>query len=171
MLNLLYPKEYLEDIKDIDPKKLKALGIDAVIFDIDNTLVPYFIKTPTEKVLKLFKRLEGAGLKITVLSNSKPQRSEAFLSGLNIPFEARAKKPLSKGLKILLKKTGLKPSQCAIVGDQIFTDVLLGNLNGVYSILVKQADKKDELITAVKRPLEKIVLFFYGRSLRREKKC
>ncbi|MCD8237915.1 MAG: HAD hydrolase-like protein [Clostridiales bacterium] len=72
---------------------------------------------------------------------------------------------------MLLKKTGLKPSQCAIVGDQIFTDVLLGNLNGVYSILVKQADKKDELITAVKRPLEKIVLFFYRRRLRREKKC
>ncbi|MCD8237914.1 MAG: hypothetical protein LUC92_01055 [Clostridiales bacterium] len=78
MLNLLYPKEYLKDVNDLDPKKLKALGITAVIFDIDNTLVPYFIKKPTEKVLNLFKMLENAGLKITVLSNSKPQRSETF---------------------------------------------------------------------------------------------
>lgn len=171
MTNLLYPKEYLNSPSELKPEELKAQGITTVIFDIDNTLVPYFVKTPPKKVLDLFKKLKAEGLKIAVLSNSKPARSKFFLTGLEIPYEAKAKKPLPTGLNRLLKRLDLSPKECAVVGDQIFTDVLLANLSGAYSILVKKAHKKDELITAVKRPLEKIVLFFYKRKQRRNSKC
>ncbi|MCD7904545.1 MAG: YqeG family HAD IIIA-type phosphatase [Clostridiales bacterium] len=167
MTNLLYPKEYLNSYRDLKPERLKTLKIKTVIFDIDNTLVPYFVKKPTKEVLDYFGSLKAAGINTAVLSNSRPERAEEFCRGLDIPFVSRAKKPLNKGLKKLMRELSLKPEEALIIGDQIFMDVLLGNLNGIYSVLVKKADKKDELITAVKRPLEKIVLFFYLRRGRK----
>ncbi|MCC8098426.1 MAG: YqeG family HAD IIIA-type phosphatase [Eubacterium sp.] len=165
MTNLLFPKEYLNSVYELTPGRLKALKIKTVIFDIDNTLVPYFVKKPTKEVLDYFDSLKASGIGIAVLSNSKSKRAEEFCRGLKIPFVSGAKKPLNKGLKKLMRELSLKPEEVLIIGDQIFTDVLLGNLNGIYSVLVKKVDKKDELITAVKRPLEKIVLFFYLRRL------
>ena len=50
MLKFLYPKEYLPSVFQLTGKKLKALGKDTLIFDIDNTLVPYWIKTPTDEL-------------------------------------------------------------------------------------------------------------------------
>lgn len=169
MNNLFYPKEYLDDVFSLTPNRLKELGIDTVIFDIDNTLVPYFVKYPTKECLKYFRNLKEAGIAIGVLSNSRRERAENFCEGLGIPYIWKAKKPLSKGLNELLKIMGAKAEKCAVVGDQIFTDVLLGNLNGIYSVMVKKVDKRDELITAVKRPLEKIILFFYFRRVKNGK--
>ena len=51
-----------------------------------------------------------------------------------------------------------------IVGDQIFTDVWCGNKVGAYSVLVKKVSPKDELITAPKRPFEKIIVNMYLKS-------
>lgn len=167
MLNLLYPKEYLSSYKELTPEKILSLNARWVIFDIDNTLVPYFIKEPTVEIAAYFKELKKAGIKPAVLSNSRKERSEVFCRELDIPFVYRAKKPLSQGLKKLIKKLGADPAKSIVIGDQIFTDVLMGNLNGIYSVLVKKIDKKDELITAVKRPFEKIILFFYLRSLKK----
>ncbi|MCD8089097.1 MAG: YqeG family HAD IIIA-type phosphatase [Clostridiales bacterium] len=163
MKNLFYPKEYLNSVYELTPEKLKALKIKTVIFDIDNTLVPYFVKAPTKEVLEYFGALRASDISVCVLSNSRPERAREFCLGLDIPFVSRAKKPFNSGLKILSEMLSLKPEEALIVGDQIFTDVLLGNLNGIYSVLVKKVDRRDELITAVKRPLEKIVLFFYMR--------
>lgn len=170
MIHLLYPKEYLSSYRELTAEKIKALGIDTVIFDIDNTLVPFYVKKPTADVLEYFDSLKKAGIRITVLSNSREERSKVFCEGLSIPYVYRAKKPLAVGLRRLIKKCSLRKEKCLIMGDQIFTDVLLGNLNGIYSVLVKKVDPKDELITAVKRPLEKIVLFFYAIYCRKQNK-
>ncbi len=168
MLGLLYPKEYLDSFKELTPKKIKAIGAKTVIFDIDNTLVPYWVKTPTPEIISYFEALKSEGIDVAVLSNSRKERSEIFCRGLSIPYVWKAKKPFKKGFSRLVNKLSIDPAKCIIVGDQIFTDVLLGNLRGVYSVLVKKVNKKDELVTAVKRPLEKIVLFFYLRSKKNE---
>ena len=147
---------------------LKALGKDTLIFDIDNTLVPYWIKTPTDELRVYFNSLRESGIKIAVLSNSKEIRSKTFCEEMEIPYYYRAKKPATEGMKKLLKKIGSKAENSVIVGDQIFTDVWCGNKCGVYSVLVKQVSPKDELITAPKRPFEKIVLYFYLRRKRKE---
>ena len=54
------------------------------------------------------------------------------------------------------------------VGDQLFTDVYGARRTGIYSILVKQINPKEEIQIVLKRYLEKIVLWFYVR--RQEKK-
>ncbi len=170
MFELFYPREYLDSVFLLTPQKLKGLGVRTVIFDIDNTLVPFYIRKATEQVKAYFDALRKEGLCVCILSNSRKERTADFIEGLDIPYVYRAGKPFRRGLDRLIEKVGAKPSECLIVGDQIFTDVLVGNLNGIYSVLVKKADKKDELVTAVKRPLEKIVLFFYMRRLKNGKK-
>lgn len=168
MLKFLYPKEYLPSIFQLTGEKLKALGKDTLIFDIDNTLVPYWIKTPTDELKAYFNSLRESGIKIAVLSNSKEIRSKTFCEEMEIPYYYRAKKPGTEGMKKLLEKINSKAENSVIVGDQIFTDVWCGNKCGVYSVLVKQVSPKDELITAPKRPFEKIVLYFYLRRKRKE---
>ena len=158
MLKFLYPKEYLPSVFQLTGEKLKALGKDTLIFDIDNTLVPYWIKTPTDELKAYFNSLRESGIKIAVLSNSKEIRSKTFCEEMEIPYYYRAKKPGTEGMKKLLEKINSKAENSVIVGDQIFTDVWCGNKCGVYSVLVKQVSPKDELITAPKRPFEKIRL-------------
>ena len=59
-------------------------------------------------------------------------------------------------------------STTLFVGDQLFTDVWGANLTGIYSILVKPIDPKEEIQIVLKRYLEKIVLFFYLREQKRK---
>ena len=61
---------------------------------------------------------------------------------------------------------GTNEENTLFVGDQLFTDVWGANLTGIYSVLVKPIDPKEEIQIVLKRYLEKIVLFFY---LRRKK--
>ncbi len=167
MLEFLYPREYLGSVREITPQKLSSLGIDTLLFDIDNTIVPYWIRVPDEGVKAYFKSLKDGGIKAGVLSNSREERSRDFCAPLGIPYVYRAGKPGIGGFKRLIEKMGSVPQKTALVGDQIFTDVWCANKAGAYSILVKQVSPKDELVTAPKRPFEKIVLKFY---LRREAK-
>ena len=54
------------------------------------------------------------------------------------------------------------------IGDQIFTDVLGAKRAGLYAIMVKPIHPKEEIQIVLKRYLEKIVLFFYFRSIRKK---
>ncbi|MBQ8941067.1 MAG: YqeG family HAD IIIA-type phosphatase [Firmicutes bacterium] len=168
MFEFLYPREYLPSVFHITPQKLRALGINTLIFDIDNTLVPYWIKVPTPELEEYFTTLRENGIAVSVLSNSREERSKVFCAKMQIPYVYRAGKPGVKGMERLLEKLGKKPSECAIAGDQIFTDVWVGNRSGVYSFLIKQVSPKDELITAPKRPLERLIVRHYCKKFNKE---
>jgi hypothetical protein len=166
MLKFLYPKKYLMSVYELTPEMLKSLGIKTVIFDIDNTLVPYWIKEPDEKLCAYFTSLRDNGITISVLSNSKEQRSKVFCRSMNIPYVYRAGKPLTGGLNRLIEKLGVDRDGCLIAGDQIFTDVWCGNMGGIYSVLIKQVSPKDEWITKPKRGIERLVVKSYLKSLK-----
>lgn len=164
MFRFLYPKEYLNSVFELDVAKMKQKGIDTILFDIDNTLVPYWIKVPTKELSALFESLRAEGFKLGVLSNSKEERSKVFCAEDNITYVFRAKKPLNTGFNSIIKKLNSKPEKTLLVGDQIFTDVWCANRAGAYSVLVKQVSPKDEWITWTKRGIEKIVLKAYLKS-------
>ena len=51
-----------------------------------------------------------------------------------------------------------KAENIAVVGDQIFTDIIGGNRSKMFTILVEPRDKeKDYWYTAWKRPIEKVI--------------
>ena len=59
---------------------------------------------------------------------------------------------------------GLEEKEVAVVGDQIFTDILGANRCKMFSILVEPIKEKDMLITRIKRPIENFIKKSYLKN-------
>lgn len=165
---ILYPKIYLESIKEITIEFLKKYNIKGIILDVDNTLIDYDRKM-VAGAEKWCDDLKEQGIKLCILSNTnKKDKVENVANKLKIPYLFLAKKPAKSGFLKAGKLLGLPNENIAAVGDQIFTDVFGANRIGMFSILVKQVDKKDIFITRIKRPIEKIVIKSYLNKRRKE---
>lgn len=127
-----------ETIFDLSGPDLAARGISLLLADLDNTLVPYGVPLPTDAVRAWNEELRAAGVTLFVLSNNRhADRPRIFSQALGVPFLGHAGKPKPAGFRQAMERMGALPEQTAIVGDQIFTDVLGGNRAGVTTILVK----------------------------------
>jgi len=165
MFNIM-PKEYKKSVFEIDYELLKSKGIKNLLFDIDNTLAPFDIKLPTNEIIKLFEHLKAAGFKICLISNNKSKRAEIFGKASRVPAVGRAKKPSRRGIDKAMSIMGCDEKNCALIGDQLFTDVICANNNGLYAILVKPVSNRDEPFVAIKRYLEKPFLFIIERRFK-----
>ena len=131
------PDYYFPDIYAIDPERLRARGVKVLLADLDNTLAPYGVPKPSGEVVAWRARLEQAGITLFLLSNSRrPGRAQHYAEALGIPYEGHAGKPKSGGFRRALARMNAAPEEAAIVGDQIFTDILGGNRAGVLTLLV-----------------------------------
>ena len=134
----LVPKGFYGRVTDIRPEQLTARGITLLLADLDNTLVPYKTPEPDEALKAWRERLQAGGVELFLLSNSrKPGRPGRFAGALGIDFVGHAGKPGVKGYWEAMDRTGRTPEQTAMVGDQIFTDILGGNRAGVTTLLVQ----------------------------------
>ncbi len=167
MFDLFRPKEYVSSIFDIDYNELWDKGIRGLLFDIDNTLATYDSPAPNQLAEELVKELREAGFSIWIISNGKKERVLSFAKRLSVPAIWKARKPFPTGIGRIRKQMKLKPSQIAIIGDQLFTDVCAGNMGRIYSILVKPiSEEHDEWITKIKRNTEKRVLLKMNLNLK-----
>ncbi|MBR2013246.1 MAG: YqeG family HAD IIIA-type phosphatase [Clostridia bacterium] len=151
---LLMPQFLIPDVSALTEEFLKENGIRGIIFDIDNTLVGFREPKPTEANLALFARLREQGIAFAVASNNNKHRVGTFAEGLGISAYHRACKPLGFALAKLRKEFGLKSKEIALVGDQIYTDMLGGNLAGMITVLVEPIDQKETVFFKIKRALE-----------------
>lgn len=165
MIKKLYPTKAIGSIYELPIEELKQAGIKGIIFDIDNTLVPYDEAEPTEKIIAFFETLQKEGLKITLVSNNTEDRVIKFNEKLKVLALHKAKKPSRKNLKKALEMMHCNVDEAIIVGDQIFTDVYGGNKAGIKTILVQPVSEKDEWKTKVKRGLERQVIKAYQAYL------
>ena len=136
----LLPKYQFRRLTQLTPEFLSGIGVELLMMDFDNTIVPYTTSTPTEEMEDWLKTMLASQVKICVVSNSKKGRVCTFCSHYGIDCITHAKKPFPKGIRQCLKQYGLPASRCALVGDQIFTDTLGANGCGVRSILVEAID-------------------------------
>ena len=151
----IYPKLYIENVKQITKEMLKKYNIKGILLDVDNTLIDYKCVL-LEGTEKWCEDLKQEGIKFCILSNShKKNRVEKISKTLNMPYINFAKKPLKNGFLRAEKILDLKKEEIAMVGDQLFTDVLGANRVNMFSILVDPVDKKESIITRIKRPIEK----------------
>lgn len=155
MLNLLMPDVAVENIFSIDISELWDKGIRGIILDIDNTLESHRVPLPTEETLKFLKSLEEKGFKICLISNGRAERVELFNRDLCYFSMAKAGKPKKKGYRLAQKEMTLLPSQIAMVGDQIFTDVFGAKRCGFYSVLVEPIESIENGFFYIKRFFEK----------------
>lgn len=163
VLPLLYPTAMFRRVTEISAAYLRSLGVSALILDADNTLTTHNNPQPADDVMDWLERMRGGGIKLVIVSNNNAQRIRPFARRLGLAYTSGAMKPLTVGFRRTAEKMGLLPEQIAVVGDQIFTDILGGNLFGSPTILVEPMQPEDGPFFRLKRKLE-------GRILRRYQK-
>ncbi len=163
MLERFYPDEYLDSAYEIDYQALYRKGYRGIIFDIDNTLVPHGAPAD-ERSKALLEELQKLGFSCCLVSNNHLSRVDLFNKDVQVPFVEDACKPSRKGYLKAMELMGTTKETTLSIGDQLFTDIWGCRRIGIYSILVKPIDKKEEIQIVLKRYLERIVLYFYKRS-------
>lgn len=166
-MGLFMPKTYVDSVVEITPEWMEARGLRALFLDIDDTLSPHGQKTPPEEIKMWVKDMRLAGFTLIAFSNNSEQRVGAFARILEIPYVFDATKPLPFKLSAAVKVKGLAKRETAMVGDQIFTDMLGANLAGVFSVLVLPGSESLYGFTRFKRKIEN---FWVKRLKRRGKR-
>lgn len=168
MLNSFYPDDYITSVYDVDFDALFAEGYRVVLFDVDNTLVPHNAPCDDRSV-GFFNALKSIGFKTAMISNNGEPRVKTFCEGVKGDgYLYKAGKPKATAYLKALDMFGVNKNQAIFCGDQIFTDILGAKNAGIRTIMVKPVLKwKEEPQIVLKRFLEAIVLFFYGRYVNR----
>ena len=136
----LLPSVICNSVTDLSATYLEQHGVKLLMLDFDNTIVPYTTNIPNEQMLAWLDEMKHSTIRICIVSNSRKPRVKEFCAKYDIDCITHAKKPFSKGIRQGVECYALKPTDCALAGDQIFTDVLGANCCGVRSILVKAID-------------------------------
>lgn len=135
-LELLTPYRQVESILQIDLDELWDLGIRGILLDLDNTLLAWDHLVLTDEVQQWVKAALRRGFRLCIVSNAHWMRLETQSVVLGIPYFPAARKPSRKALRKALDLLELEPDQAAMVGDQVFTDVLAGNRLGLFTVLI-----------------------------------
>lgn len=159
---LLKPDIKLKRITDISLELLKKENIDTLILDVDNTLSTHHGHILTDGLTDWLEYMKKGGIALIVLSNSKEERVKPFAEKINLPYISLGLKPLPFGYFRALKQSKGKRKNTAIVGDQIFTDVLGGNTVGVRTILLTPIKPEDGWSFRLRRKLEKKLIKLYN---------
>lgn len=162
-MNNLYPNRYFDKKEDIPFEAYFEQGYRAVIFDIDNTLVPHDAPAD-EKAITFIENLKELGFQICLLSNNDEKRVASFNKPLQVHYIYKAGKPLSKGYVKAMEVLGTDISNTLFVGDQIFTDVWGARRIGIFSILLDPINPKEEIQIILKRIPEKYFKWNYRRK-------
>ncbi|MDL2273380.1 YqeG family HAD IIIA-type phosphatase [Oscillospiraceae bacterium OttesenSCG-928-G22] len=164
----LIPDLVFPSVLDISPETLRALPVEGVILDLDNTLARYSEASIAPDITDWLEGLRRAGFSLFVLSNNRrAERLAALLGSLGIRYRLHAKKPAAEGFFACARDMGLPPERIAVIGDQIFTDVLGGNRARMRTVLVTPRGLYDNPWFAIRHAIE---LPFIHISKRRSRK-
>ncbi|MBE7050461.1 MAG: YqeG family HAD IIIA-type phosphatase [Ruminococcaceae bacterium] len=158
MIKKLLPDITVKNVHMLDRDFYEKKNIKGVIFDIDNTLVAHTEPTPPGDVLEYFENLKQWGIKYAIVSNNSHERVHSFCKDLGVPYYGKALKPRKKYLKKTLGELEIKKEECALVGDQLFTDIFGGNRMGFLSVLVTAVGCDETSFVSFKRKFEKRIL-------------
>lgn len=158
-MRLLTPSLRLPTVYDLDVRWLKDRSITAVISDLDNTLVPWRDYKVADELAAWFQSLHKEGFKTVILTNARPSPTIKELSStLGTELVIGARKPVQRFFRLALEKVSAVPAEACVIGDQVFTDVLGGNLIGCHTVLVNRIGNREFAGTRLMRVFEKMVL-------------
>ncbi len=158
MLALFCPNAYYDSIYDIDLNELKSKNIRGLIFDFDNTLIARGSRETPDGLHDWLQKVEQAGFRACIVSNNLQSKIGAVAQKLGIQLVAQAGKPRNKAFTQGMKVMGTTASQTAVIGDQLFTDILGGNRLGLVTILVVPVGKRELPHTRLLRYFERLIL-------------
>lgn len=158
MFSFIVPHLHLISVAELDTTLLRRFGLKGLLLDVDCTLKDHGATEFPIAVHDWVRKLRADGFRLCLLSNGKPRRIGELARQLDIPFVAQAFKPLPRGCHRAMQLLELTPSQTAVVGDQLFADVMAGRLAGLFTILVRPTSPHEPWFTRLKRPVERRVL-------------
>ena len=163
------PTHRCVSITEVTPQLMTGLGIRLLMLDFDNTIVPYTTDVPTPEMETWLQTMLQSEVQICVVSNSKRDRVKKFCAKYGMDCITHSKKPFPKGIRQCLAKYGRSAGECAIAGDQIFTDTLGGNCAGLQTILVKPIDNHNFWLKARHVLEQPFILMAKNRRFQHEK--
>lgn len=152
---LLRPDILFSTIYEITPAFLLERGIRGVVFDIDNTIAPYEIERPTEKMKAYLLALKESGIQVAFVSNNRNDRTVLFNEELGFPCYCNAKKPFPGKTKQAIRDFKIRPDQAVAIGDQLFTDCLSAHLARMEFFIVPPIRDKRTWFFRLKRRMER----------------
>lgn len=157
-MSLVRPWRRERAITDVDVDELAATGVRCVLFDRDNTVVPRDTGVAPESVMDWICRVREAGIALCMVSNNfHSQQVEASAAELGCAVVHHAMKPAPFAVRRALALVGVDASEAVLIGDQVFTDVMAGNLAGVRTILVEPQSTSDLWYTHIFRVFERAI--------------
>lgn len=164
MSSLFLPDYMFDRATDISPEFLLSVGIRSVFVDIDNTLAPYEAPEPNARTVAWIESLKENDIAIVLMSNNDAGRVHRFNKNLRIPAYFDCKKPSTKCYVSALERIGRDRAETCVIGDQIFTDVLVGKRLGLRAILVPPIHDKKTFLFRIKRFFEKPFIAYFKRQ-------
>ncbi|MBD5130088.1 MAG: YqeG family HAD IIIA-type phosphatase [Ruminococcaceae bacterium] len=154
---LFKPTFWLKSVLMIDENFLYEHNVSAMVLDMDNTLSMHGNPAAEEGISEWLDKMRELGIKMRVVSNNNTKRVEPLAEILGLPFTANGAKPLTFGVNRAVKAMGAKKSETLVIGDQIFTDVMAGNLAGIRTVLVEPFHLENTWTFRLKRRIESLV--------------
>ena len=160
MLESFCPDQIATRLENIDQQALLDRGINALLIDVDNTLVNWRDnEIPPERRRWIEQAKDRFAL--CLLSNTiTVQRVEQLGQTLDLPAVGRwdwGRKPFSGGYRQALQLIGACPSETAMIGDQLLTDILGANRLGMYTIMVHTLSDSEFFVTRINRWIEALI--------------
>lgn len=163
MLQILCPDECLASVYDIDLAALRRKGIRALILDLDNTLVSWDRQEVSDELKNWIQKAKSLGFSACIASNGLTERVMSLAQELQVPAIPKAVKPRKRPFRRALALLGATPEEAAVVGDQIFTDILGGNRMDLYTILINPLSQRELRTTRMVRRVERRILDRFSR--------
>lgn len=165
-MDIYIPDMYQKSIYHINYDKLYEDGIRCLLFDLDNTIVPYGELEPSKKLIDFIEDLKDMGFKIIIFDDAGKKRLLPFKKILNVDCAYNARKPREDKFMKVIEDFKLDLSEVAIIGDELRSDVMGGNRIGIKTILVNPISTSDSFKTRFYRRLErKMIAKFNKRGI------
>lgn len=158
----LKPDLRVDCLSAVPLERLRQQGIRALIVDLDNTVACWNSAVVEEEARRWFSEAKARGFALCLTSNNAYQRGAGVARELGVPLVYNAGKPRRRAFRQAMQALGSGPRETAVIGDQLFTDILGGKRLGLYTVLVRPLSPREFFTTRLLRRLEQVVMRSWG---------
>ena len=128
-------------IYSISQYKLQKKEIRSILIDVDGTLVNRRSNMIPKTVKNWIRESKEIFSLYLISNNPSKKRIAKIAKELNLRYKYKASKPRKKVTLSVIEEIGIDPKNIAIIGDRIFTDIIVGNRCNIKTILVKRLNR------------------------------
>ena len=120
---------------------LQKKGIHSLLLDVDGTLINRNSNMIPKDVKSWIRESKEIFSLYLISNNPSKKRISKIAKELNLKYKYNASKPRKKVTLSAIEEIGIEPKNIAIIGDRIFTDIIVGNRCNIKTILVKRLNR------------------------------